>query len=69
MATKTKKFDCVEMKNRIQADILAEYAAQTQDVSFAEFLHRVAKQSQFTAKMRDKFGKPGDAVAPRSRGG
>ena len=69
MTTKTKKFDCVEMKNRIQAEILAEYAAQSQNVSFVEFLHSVAKQSQFTAKMRDKFGKPSDAVAPRGRGG
>ncbi len=69
MTTKTKKFDCVEMKNRIQAEILAEYAAQSQHVSFAEFLHCVAKQSPFTAKMRERFGKPGDAVAPRGRGG
>jgi hypothetical protein len=39
MARKSKTFDCVEMKNRIQAEVLAEYEARKDEfTSFAEFL-------------------------------
>ena len=54
MAAKTKTFDCVEMKNRIQADILAEYEARKGEFpSFAAFL--AATESDWERKLRQKL--------------
>jgi hypothetical protein len=40
---KAKTFDCVEMKRRIQADLMAEYESQKdQFSSFADFIHKTA---------------------------
>ena len=40
---KTKTFDCVEMKRRIQADLMAEYQSRKdQFSSFADFIHKTA---------------------------
>lgn len=46
MGTKTKAFDCVEMKNRIQADRLAEYQARKDEfASYIDFINARAKES------------------------
>jgi len=46
MATKTKAFDCVEMKNRIQAKLLAEYEARKDEFnSYVDFVNARAKAS------------------------
>ena len=46
MATKTKTFDCVEMKNRIQAKRLAEYEAHKGDFdSYIDFVNSRVRQS------------------------
>ena len=40
MATKTKAFDCVAMKNRIQAQRLAEYEARKDEFgSYIDFIN------------------------------
>jgi hypothetical protein len=47
MPTKTKTFDCVEMKNRIQAERLAEYQARKQEfASYLDFINARAKDSE-----------------------
>ena len=46
MAMKTKTFDCVEMKNRLQADLLAEYETRKGEFeSFTAFLNSKADES------------------------
>jgi hypothetical protein len=40
---KTKIFDCVEMKRRVQAELMAEYEShKDQFSSFADFIHKTA---------------------------
>ncbi len=56
MATKTKAFDCVEMKERIQAELLAEYEARKNEFpSFAQFLQRRNERDEWVAKARAKL--------------
>ena len=56
---KTKTFDCVEMKNRIQAEIMADYRAHKDEfASFVAFIHARAGKSRFAREMRKKFGGP-----------
>ena len=46
MATKTKTFDCVEMKNRIQAERWAEYQARKGEfASYVDFVNARLKES------------------------
>ncbi len=46
MATKAKTFDCVEMKDRIQAQRLAEYEARKGEFdSYLDFINARVKQS------------------------
>ena len=46
MAMKTKTFDCVEMKNRIQAKRLAEYEARKGAFgSYLDFVNARVKRS------------------------
>jgi hypothetical protein len=53
MATKQKTFDCVEMKNRIQADLMAQYEARKAEFSsFEEFVSTLAEQDPWVRKMR-----------------
>ena len=60
MATKTKTFACVEMKNRIQAELLAEYEARKDEFpSYAAFIKAGAEESEWIRQMREKFGGPG----------
>lgn len=43
----TKTFDCVEMKNRIQADRLAEYEARKEEfASYLDFINARVKDSK-----------------------
>jgi len=54
MARKSKTFDCVEMKNRIQAEVLAEYEARKDEfTSFAEFLK--STESDWERKVRQRI--------------
>ena len=56
----TKTFDCVAMKNRIQAEIMAAYEARQHEfASFAEFVKAAAAEAEFVQEMRKKFGRPG----------
>ena len=46
MATKTKTFDCVDMKNRIQTKRLAEYEARKGEFpSYLDFINARAGRS------------------------
>lgn len=46
MATKTKTFDCVEMKNHIQAERWAEYEARKDEFdSYLAFINARVQQS------------------------
>jgi hypothetical protein len=51
MSTKTKKFDCVEMKNRIQAERYAEYLAhKDQFASYLDFINARVKGPEFAKR-------------------
>jgi hypothetical protein len=57
---KTKAFDCVEMKNRIQAGLLAEYEAHKDEFpSFVAFVRAGANESEWVRHMRNKLAKRG----------
>ena len=57
MTTKTKTFDCVELKNRIQAEIQAEYEAHRNEFpSFVEFVRSTVADSEYARAMHRKFG-------------
>lgn len=48
MGTKTKTFDCVEMKNRIQAETMAEYESRKGEFScFLDFVRAKANESEW----------------------
>ncbi len=58
MATKTKTFDCVEMKNRIQAQRLAEYEARKGEFgSYIDFVNARVKRSPVWKKLARKSEK------------
>ena len=62
MGTKAKTFDCVEMKNRIQAERWAEYQAHRDEyASYIDFILARAKQSEWIKTMERKFGWDKDA--------
>jgi hypothetical protein len=57
MATKTKTFDCVEMKNRIQAEMMAEYESRKGEFpTFLDFVRAKNRESEWVRQMRKKFG-------------
>ena len=57
---KTKTFDCVEMKNRIQAQRYEEYLAHRDEYeSYADFIESRAKKSAWTQEMLRRFGGAG----------
>ena len=59
MATKTKKFDCVEMKNRIQAQMMAEFRRRKGEfASFEEFIAAKAQESSWVRRMEKRFARP-----------
>ena len=58
MPTKTKTFDCVEMKNRIQAERLAEYESRKGEfASYVDFINARVKDSELMKIVRQKSQK------------
>ena len=56
MSTKTKTFDCVEMKNRIQAELFAEYEAQKGEfASYLDFINAKVKDSELMKAVQQKL--------------
>ena len=57
MATKTKTFDCVEMKNRIQTQRMAEYESRKDEFSsFLDFVRAEANKSKWVQQVRKQYG-------------
>jgi hypothetical protein len=55
MSRKRKTFDCVEMKNRIQAERLAEYEARKSEfASYIDFIDTRVKNSALAQIVRQK---------------
>jgi hypothetical protein len=58
MRTRKKKFDCVQMKNSIQRDLMRQYEAEkAQFSSYADFLNATADKSEEIRVFRDKVAK------------
>lgn len=56
METKTKPFDCVEMKRAAQQALLCEFEARRAEFpTLAEFLEAKAKESNWVTAVWDKF--------------
>ena len=58
MTTKTtpKTFDCVEMKNRIQAEMMAEYESQREAFpSFEDFIKAHVRKSAWARRMKTRL--------------
>ena len=56
MTTKPKTFDCVEMKNRIQTERMAEYNRQRDKFScYCDFVKTRVEKSDWVRQMRKKF--------------
>jgi len=56
MRTKSKTFDCVEMKNRIQAERLAEYEAGKDEFSsYLDFVNARVKDAELANVVRQKM--------------
>ena len=59
MTTKTKTFDCVEMKQRAQRELMAEYQARRGEFSsYAEFLRITARNDQEIRQWRKSLRPP-----------
>ena len=57
MTINNKSFDCVEMKNRIQAEIQAEYESRRGEFpSFVAFVKAASANSEYVQLMHRKFG-------------
>ncbi len=55
MSRKTKTFDCVEMKNRIQAERLAEYESRKGEfASYIDFINARVKDSHLAEIVRQR---------------
>ena len=58
MGIRMKKFDCVQMKNRIQKELRRDYQARkTEFTSYADFLNTTADESEEIRIFRDKVAK------------
>ena len=56
MATKTKTFDCVEMKRQCQKKLQEEYEARRGEFgSYFDFLEAKANESEWIRRMRKRF--------------
>lgn len=56
MKHEEKKFDCVEMKNGVQAKLLREYNEKKDDFeSYAEFIRSTADEDPSIAEFRKKM--------------
>ena len=57
METRTKTFDCVEMKRKSQEALLGEYQARRSEFdSLTAFLEAKAKESEWVSALWEKFG-------------
>lgn len=57
MGTRTKTFDCVDMKRRAQERLRKEYEARRGEFSsFVDFINGTAEESPFVREMRERFG-------------
>ena len=53
---KTKKFDCVEMKNEIQAQLYSDYlAGEDKYESYVQFIEERTKKSAWAQQMTRRF--------------
>lgn len=51
-----KKFDCVEMKNRIQEELLQEYDRRKDEfASYADFISKTLRESPWARELQDKL--------------
>jgi hypothetical protein len=58
MVTKTKRFDCVAMKNRIQAKLMEEYEARKGEFgSYAEFIAASANEHEWCRRQLARIGR------------
>lgn len=56
MATKTKTFDCVEMKRKAQEEIMAQWSKRKHEFSsYGEFLETEIKESQWGRRIWKKL--------------
>ena len=56
MTTKTKTFDCVEMKQRIQDDLREEYESRKKEFpAYVDFLQAKANESPWVCQLRQRF--------------
>ncbi len=55
--TRAKTFDCVEMKDRIQAKLWAEYQRRRREFpSYMAFIRAMNDESEWVQEMRSRFG-------------
>ena len=55
MSSKPKTFDCVEMKNRIQAELFAEYELRKGEfASYLDFINAKVKDSELARLVGQK---------------
>jgi len=58
MTRKAKKFDCVEMKNRIQAKLTQEYESRRDEFdSYADYVKASAHEHEWSRKQLDRLKK------------
>jgi hypothetical protein len=64
MATKPKKFDCVEMKRRAQEEISVEWESRKHEFSsYGAFLEATILESEWTRKTWERLQKRPSSVA------
>lgn len=57
MPTKTKKVDCVRIKDEAQRALREEYESRRNEfASYREFLEAIAQEDPWVRKMHAKFG-------------
>jgi hypothetical protein len=67
MATKHETIHCVQMKDRIQERLMAEYEARKDEfASYEEFINAAADRSPWVRKMRRR-ARGGNPLAGTSR--
>ena len=58
MKNRPKAFDCVEMKNRIQRELMEEYDARKDEFpSYADFIIATAKESEEIRAWRERIAR------------
>jgi hypothetical protein len=67
MTTKSKTFDCVEMKRQSQEVLLHEFHSRRQEFdSLAEFLNAKVRESEQAAAIWSKFSSGESLIDPHS---